>query len=96
MAIFILFVFLTGVLLGMRFKILFLIPIIGLAVIATLWVGILHADSASAILLSAVLAWGALQLGYFCGAVTRYRIALSRVRHPRKVLLHANQPPWTS
>jgi hypothetical protein len=93
---FILFVFLTGVLLGMRFRILLLIPVIGLAVIATLWVGILHADSASAIVSAAVLAWGGLQLGYFCGAVTRYRIALSRIGHPRKALLHANQPTRTS
>jgi hypothetical protein len=94
MPMLILFVFLTGALLGMRFKVLILIPAVGIAVIAVLWAGALRGDAASAISLAAALAWAGLQFGYICGSAAQYRIALAR--RPRKVLLRANEPTQAS
>jgi hypothetical protein len=96
MSTFILPVFLTGALLGMRFKVLILIPAVGMVVIAVLWVGILHGDSVSAMFIRAMLAWSCLQMGYFCGIVTRYRFALARIGHPGKVSLQTNHPTHAS
>ncbi len=90
MPMLILFVFLTGALLGMRFKVLILIPTVGIAVIAILCLGVLRGDAASAILFPAALAWAALEFGYLCGSATRYSIV--RARRPRKVVLQANEP----
>jgi hypothetical protein len=84
MSMFVVLVFLTGALLGMRFKVLVLIPAIGLAVIAVLWIGILRGDNASIVFIWAMLAGSCLQIGYLCG------IALARIRHPRKVSLQTN------
>lgn len=94
MPMLILFVFLTGALLGMRFKVLILIPAVGIAVIAVLWVGVLRGDGAIAILLATALAWAGLEFGYICGSAARYGIALAR--RPRKVLLQANEPTQAS
>lgn len=90
MSMLIVFVFLTGALLGMRFKVLILIPAAGIALISILSVGFFRGDGASAILLCAALAWAGLEAGYLCGSATRYGIV--RARRSHKVLLRANQP----
>jgi len=81
--------FLIGAVLGMRFKVLILIPAIGLAWIVILAAGIAREDNVSAILIAAVLASSCLQIGYLCGIVTRYITALARIGRTRNGSLHA-------
>jgi hypothetical protein len=81
--------FLIGAVLGMKFKVLILIPAIGFALIVILAAGIARSDSISAILIAAALASSCLQIGYLCGAATRYSIGLARVGRTRKGSLHA-------
>jgi len=80
---------LIGAALGMRFKVLILIPAIGLGFITILAGGIGRGDSASAILIAAVLASGSLQIGYLCGILTRSGIASARPGSPRKATWQA-------
>jgi hypothetical protein len=78
MFMFAIFVFLTGSLLGMRFKVLVLIP--GIAIIESVlfWAGSRQGESAIALLIPAAIAWGGLELGYFCGSMARYRLQAQR------------------
>ncbi len=82
-------VLLIGAVLGMRFKVLILILAIGFALIAILAGGIVRGDSMSATLMADGLAWICLQVGYICGIVTRYYVALARAKRTRKVWLQA-------
>jgi hypothetical protein len=93
---FVFVVFLAGALLGMRFKVLALIPAVGVVVTAVAWFGTLHGDSISGMLMSIALAWGGLQIGYFCGIVVRYRAAQARLRSLRKTPPEARQPTRAS
>jgi hypothetical protein len=89
MSMLIVSVFLIGAALGVRFKVLILIPAIGLAFIAILAGGIARSDSASAILIAFVLASICLQIGYFCGIVMQYWLAMARTGNPHKTALQA-------
>ena len=82
MSMLIVSVFLIGAALGVRFKVLILIPAIGLAFIAILAGGIARSDSASAILIAFVLASICLQIGYFCGIVMQHWLAMARAGNP--------------
>jgi|HubBroStandDraft_6_1064221.scaffolds.fasta_scaffold919064_1 hypothetical protein len=64
-------VFVVGATLGVRFKVLILFPAIGLAVVATVVVGIAHGDSVGAVMLTTALVATAVQIGYLFGVVTR-------------------------
>lgn len=90
MSTLILAVFLTGALLGIRFKVLVLIPATGFVMIAVVCVGILRSDSASTVFLQAMLVWSCLQMGYVCG------VALAHIGHPRKMSLQTNYPTRAS
>jgi hypothetical protein len=78
---------LIGGALGMRFKVLVLVPAIGLAFIANLAVGIACRDSVSAILMTAVLASVCLQIGYLCGAMASYGTGDGRTQNLHKPIL---------
>jgi hypothetical protein len=78
MAIFIPVLFLVGAVLGMRFKVLILIPAIGFAVGVVLAAGIAGGASLAAILAATALASICLQFGYLGGIGTRYSMALIR------------------
>jgi hypothetical protein len=80
----ILLAFFLGAILGMRFKVLTLVPVIGFALIAILGGGFARGASASAILITVVLVWIFLQAGYLSGIVTRYSIAMARAGRLRK------------
>ena len=69
---------LAGALLGMRFKVLILVPAICLALLAILAVGISSSVSFSFIALAMVLAAACLQLGYLIGIAARYAMAGAR------------------
>jgi hypothetical protein len=63
--------FLIGAALGMRFKVLIVIPAIGLALLGTAGVGIARGDSIGSVGLRMVLIATTLQLGYVAGVVLR-------------------------
>jgi len=87
MSMLVLLAILIGGVLGMRFKVLILVPAIGLALITTLVVGAAHGDRASSILIGAVSASICLQIGYIFGLLTRYSTELTRAAHMRRVTL---------
>lgn len=62
---------LVGGLFGLRFKVLIVIPAIGLVSVAALVTGIARGDGAPAVLMAATLAGACVQIGYLCGAVIR-------------------------
>jgi hypothetical protein len=68
-------VFLVGATLSVRFKVLILLPAIGLAVVGTAVVGIAHGDHVGAVMLTIAFTAAALQVGYLFGLVTRAVIA---------------------
>jgi hypothetical protein len=69
---------LIGCALGFRFKVLVLLPAIGLVWMAFLTVGIARSDGTSAILVGALLAAICLQLGYLVGAMLLHGPVTSR------------------
>ncbi len=66
---------LTGILLGMRLKVLVLIPAIASFSLVVVVLGVARGDGALAILVAAVIAASALQVGYLCGIFTKYGAA---------------------
>jgi hypothetical protein len=80
MSTLILLVFLTGAVLGLRFKVLILAPAIGLALIVVVAMAIARGDGVASILLAGALASVCLQVGYLGGILTRYTMTLARVR----------------
>ena len=69
---------LIGCALGFRFKVLVLLPAIGLVWMAYLTVGTARSDGVSAILIGALLAAICLQLGYLVGAMALHGPLTSR------------------
>jgi hypothetical protein len=77
---------LIGCVLGFRFKVLVLLPAIGLVWMAYLTVGIARSDGASAILIGGMLQAFCLQLGYLVGAMLLHGSLTSRaIKIPRPV-----------
>jgi hypothetical protein len=64
----------VGVALGLRFKVLVLVPAIAVTVIFVLMVGIIRGDSFWSIVLGIVIASTAIQLGYLVGIYFAKRI----------------------
>ena len=64
-------VFLVGATFSVRFKVLILLPAIGLAVVGIAVPGIAHGDSVGAVMLTTALVATAVQIGYLFGVVTR-------------------------
>jgi hypothetical protein len=80
---------LVGAALGVRFKVLILIPAVAFAFIATVVAGVARGDSASAILIAAVLAGSSVQIGYICGIFGRYGLTMARAGSPHRAPLKA-------
>jgi hypothetical protein len=70
-----------GAALGVRFKVLILVPAIGLAFTVILAGGVARGDSALAILIAAVLVSSGLQIGYLCCVIARHGIAQAEGTH---------------
>ena len=85
----ILLVFLTGAVLGLRFKVLVLVPAMGLAIIAITATGMASGYSLAAVLTAGVLALICVQIGYIGGLLTRYAMTLARVESERKASIPA-------
>jgi hypothetical protein len=76
---------LIGVLLGLRFKVLILLPAVAVALPVIIAGGVVHGDRPFRIFLCSVLAAAAIQFGYVLGACARLLIVrASRLRAARK------------
>jgi hypothetical protein len=85
---------LTGVVLGLRFNVLILVPAIGLALFGTAAVGIAHGDRIGSVVLTTVLVASAVQIGYFATIVTRAAFASVRIPNvevPRALAYESGQ-----
>ena len=78
MVMLLIFTMLIGAVLGMRFKVLVLVPATALVVLLIAAAGIAHGDGAGVILLAMVLAAVGLQMGYLGGTGTRFAMAAAR------------------
>jgi len=89
MLMMILLVFLTGAVLGLRFKVLVLVPAMGLAIIAITATGMAHGYGLAAVLTAGVLALICVQIGYIGGLLARYAMTLARAGSERKASIPA-------
>lgn len=89
MVVLLLSVFLIGAILGMRFKVLILVPALACTLSGVLAVNIVCGGSFSDVVIQATLALTGLQVGYFCGVVLGSPAAQSHFFHPRSVSLHS-------
>jgi hypothetical protein len=78
MLMLIIFAALVGAVLGLRFKVLVLLPAIGLLLVGVPIVGAAYSASLSTIALALALSIAWLQLGYLGGIGTHYVMVLSR------------------
>lgn len=67
-----------GALLGLRFKVLILIPAIAVSSAAVVYAGLSHGSSTGSILLLIVMTMTAIQFGYFAGAILGNSLVSSR------------------
>jgi hypothetical protein len=65
---------LVGAALGMRYKILILVPAVGTVLVIVFAGGLARGDSLAATMLATMLASGCLQIGYLCGALMRQTV----------------------
>lgn len=98
MTILILLSFLIGAVLGMRYKVFILGPIIVANVTIILVGGAVAGVDFSTLFLATILAIICLQIGYFCGIITRYSMALARsgrsTKEPRTALNPTEISEW--
>ena len=77
--------FLIGAALGLRFKVLILVPATGIALIGILASGLIGGTRVIDIMIVAALVAACLQFGYISGNFVRYAPWLSRVMQRRKL-----------
>jgi hypothetical protein len=83
---------LVGMVLGQRFKVLILVPGIGLALIFTIAAGVARADGAGTIVLMATAVITSLQIGYLVGTGIRQFSAAARASRPRATSMGGSIP----
>ncbi len=71
---------LIGAMLGLRFKVLILVPAIVTSFLAIFGIGIAHGVGLWASLLATLLTITTLQIGYLAGAAVRFGVARARAR----------------
>jgi hypothetical protein len=76
--------FLLGTLLGIKFRVLILIPALGPILLIVVATGIAHADAVWAILIRLAAAVSSLQIGYLGGATMQYAFAPPTTDHRRR------------
>jgi uncharacterized membrane protein len=74
---------LVGAVLGMRFRVLILIPVMGFAIIAG--IGAARGEAPSLIVTAMIFVAIALQLGFLVGSATRFILVASRISHRYKI-----------
>jgi hypothetical protein len=81
----------TGLVLGMRYRFLILIPASVFAVVAILAVGLTHADDAGSMIIAMLIAAICLQAGYVTGLCARYAAVMMRAARIRRAHPHAGR-----
>jgi hypothetical protein len=82
---------LIGCVLGLRFKVLILLPTIAFVWMVYLTVGLARSDGISAILVGGMLAAICLQVGYLVGAMIQHGPLMSRATKMPRSLFHAEK-----
>ena len=77
-------IMLVGSVLGIRLKVLSLIPAMALAFIMTIGIGAAHGDHLGSIILAAIVSATCLQIGYLGGTVARVSVADKSAPRPRE------------
>jgi hypothetical protein len=83
----------VGAVLGLRFKVLILVPAIWLGLLLIIAAGIARGGAAGSIALTCAALATALQFGYLAGTFTRFTIAGSRATRLRWSRPAVNRPP---
>lgn len=73
----------VGALLGLKFKIIVLVPAHAFAIVTLAGRGLLHGDGIGAILLAIIVSATGLQMGYLIGVVIGFLLAATRF--PKKL-----------
>jgi hypothetical protein len=73
--------------LGLRFKVVILVPMITIGSAATLAIGIADGNSLWSVLLAMVVVITALQMGYLSGTIIRFSIAGARVHKETSLIV---------
>ena|ERR1043166_1278606 len=81
---------LLGAIVGLRFKVLVLLPALFLLFLLVLGLGVLRGESLPEILLASVVGGTGLQLGYLCGAALAFAVAAARLPRPASLPSSAN------
>jgi hypothetical protein len=92
MMVFVVLSLLVGMVLGQRFKVLVLVPAIGLALLVTIVAGIARADALWPIVLMSAAVIASLQLGYLAGTGIRHLIVAARASRLRAGTLGTSLP----
>jgi hypothetical protein len=82
---------LTGILLGMRFKVLVLVPTVALAIGAVLAGGVAHHEQAGSIALAMLIAAVGLQVGYLGGLSGNHAVIVLRAARGRRGVPHTRR-----
>jgi hypothetical protein len=82
---------LIGMLLGMRFKVLVLLPTMMLAIVAVLGGGIAHHEQAGSIALAILIAIVGVQVGYVGGLSANHALTVMRAARIRKAVPHTRR-----
>jgi hypothetical protein len=83
---------LLGMVLGQRFRVLALVPVIAVWLPVAIGVGIARYGEFGTTLLLAALAVAGLQIGYLAGVAIRYSLVAARTSGLRTASLHTSQP----
>jgi hypothetical protein len=84
---------LLGLVLGQRFKVLILIPVIIITLVFAVVAGLARADKAWTVGLTAAVAIAGLQIGYLLGVGVRYAVLLVRAHRRRAAGPTRSSPP---
>ena len=81
----------TGVLLGMRFRFLVLVPATVFAAAVILVIGLAHSDDAGSMMVAMLIAAICLQAGYLGGLFARFAAVVMRAARIRKAVPQARR-----
>ena len=82
---------LVGAVLGLRFRIIILWPVIAIGLIAITGLDVARGTPLAALALEAAIATTAIQVGYLCGAALRLVLAANRIAAHRDPASHQPQ-----
>jgi hypothetical protein len=84
-------IFLAGAALGLRFKVMILVPALTLTLLFAAIVGLAHGDQFWSIAVAMILLGAAIQVGYLAGILFRVKIAVVRAQRIRTKIASARE-----